>query len=396
MMAACKRTRYRVAYVVHTFDMGGLERCIARLANHLDRSRFEPLVICLNRTGDAGDWITAADVDIVELHKRPGNDPRVIGRLAHELRQQRVDLVHSHNWGTLLETTLAALRAGTSARVHAEHGLKQSGWKRYLRASLSRWSLLRTDALVAIADGVRDRLAQLGNRVADHVTLIPNGVDDTSCREPGRRRRELRKQLNIPDSATVLGSVGRLAPVKDFATAIETLTCLHRHHPETHLVLVGGGPERKALEAKVGEAGLGGRVHLVGQQQNISHWLTTFDVFVNSSLHEGMSLSILEAMAAGLPLAVTDVGENGALAGGSAPCGRVVPAGDARALAAAVRPMLEDSTVRRVLGERARRRFEDHYRTERMVDRYQQLYLDLLRNRAPTQAPAAATELVNS
>ena len=113
----------RIAFVVHTFDMGGLERCVARLVNRLDPARFEPMIVCMDRNGDAAGWLQRPDVPIVELRKRAGNDPAVIRRLAKTLRENRIDVVHSHNWGTLLETVLARRWAKTAYHGHAEHGL---------------------------------------------------------------------------------------------------------------------------------------------------------------------------------------------------------------------------------------------------------------------------------
>ena len=88
----------RIACVVHTFDMGGIERCVAHLANHLDRSRFRPLIVCLNRSGSAAQWITRDDIPIVEIKKKPRNDLGAVRRLAGVLKEHQVDVVHSHNW----------------------------------------------------------------------------------------------------------------------------------------------------------------------------------------------------------------------------------------------------------------------------------------------------------
>ena len=142
----------RVVYVVHTFETGGLERCTANLCNLLDRSRFCPLVVCLNRNGAASDWIRAKDVPIVELRKRPSNDPKVVFRLAGVLRENAIDLVHSQNWGTLVETVLARRLARVRQHVHGEQGLELSdlqlrGFRRWLRRSGTRWGFRRANAL---------------------------------------------------------------------------------------------------------------------------------------------------------------------------------------------------------------------------------------------------------
>ena len=369
----------RIAYVVHTFDVGGLERCVARLVNHLDTERFSPLVICLNRSGDAAGWIQRADVPVIELGKRQGNDLRVIWRLAKALRDHRVDVVHSHNWGTLLETTLARRRAGVPAHVHAEHGLELAdlqiaSWRKRLRGCVARWALARADAVVAVADGVRRRLASRFGHPADAVELIGNGVDAMRNGDSPAQRDRIRRSLGVSKDTPVIGSVGRLAPVKDFGTAIEAISMMVGRGRNVHLVVVGSGPELDRLTAKTKAAAVDANVHFVGQQDNVGDWLAAMDLYVNSSLNEGMSLSILEAMSAGLPSVVTDVGENAALVGGNPCCGLIAPPQDAKRLAGALEELLDDRDARRRCGACARERFEQLYSTKHMVTRYENLY----------------------
>ena len=114
----------RVAYVVYRFDVGGLERCVANLCNHLDRERFQPMVVCLERSGSAAAWLERDDVEVVELHKRAGNDLGVVRRLARVLKDRNVHVVHSHNWGTLVET--AAARREVCAEVAPDRHVRRA------------------------------------------------------------------------------------------------------------------------------------------------------------------------------------------------------------------------------------------------------------------------------
>ncbi len=136
--------RRHIAYIVHTFQMGGLERCIADLVNHLDRGRFQPHIFCLDRCGDAADWIKAADVPVEELHKHAGNDLRAVHQLGKLCQRHSIDLVHSHNWCTLVETMAARKWAGVPRHVHAQHGmdvgyLHLDGWHGRLQREAMRW-----------------------------------------------------------------------------------------------------------------------------------------------------------------------------------------------------------------------------------------------------------------
>ena len=364
--------------------MGGLERCIARLANHLDRERFAPMVICLNRSGDAADWITCDDVPIVELHKRPGNDPGVIRRLARALREHKVDIVHSHNWGTLLETTLARRWARTPVHVHAEHGLeldalRVTGWKSKLRCVAARWALRRVDRIVAVAKHVQQSVASRCGLDIDQIEVLTNGVDLDGHVSTPKTRHQLRKSIDVDDNAFVVGSIGRLAPVKDFGNAIKAISLLVQKGHNTHLVLVGMGPELDSLIAQVQELNMQRNIHFVGQQSNVGEWLSAMDLYINSSLSEGMSLSILEAMAAGLPSVVTDVGENATLIRGENGCGTVVRPSDANALATAILDQFLHRSLRKSFGQFARLRHATLYSVEQMVAGYEHVYTNALR-----------------
>jgi len=371
--------RLRVAYIVHTFDMGGLERCISRLANHLDRAKFEPVIICLDRGGDASRWLEVDDVPVVELRKRPGNDPGVVKRLANELKRRDIQIMHSHNWGTLLEATLARKFSGTPVHVHAERGMEfsdqhKSGLRAWLRYRASCWALNRANAIVAVADVVRERLKSHCGKLRPEIFVVPNGVDVPPGAEQDESRSSILNRCGIPGDAFVLGSVGRLAAVKDFGVAIEAVALLQRRGCEAHLVLVGEGPERKRLADLANQHSCATRIHLVGQQADIGTWYRAMDVYLNVSQSEGMSQAILEAMSLGRPMVVTDVGANRALTGGDGACGLIVPPRNPAALEEAVTRLANDRAYRRQLSENGLERYQSLYSVNKMIQAYERLY----------------------
>ncbi len=376
----------RIGYIVHALNVGGLERCVARLVNQLDRSRFVPVVICLDRRGDAANWIEAADARILELKKKPGNDVTAVARLAAVFRDQRIEIVHSHNWGTLVETAIGRRWSQVPVHVHAEHGTvagatDRTSWKVRLRTQAMRWTLRTADAVVVVSEAVRHRLQDMTGFPPSQVRLIPNGVDLPWHRSDADDAQRLRRQLGVSPSDTLVGSVGRIASVKDYGSAIRALCEIAAKGLPVHLVLVGEGPERESLTMIARSLGLADRVHLVGQQLNVGAWLRAMDVYLNSSLSEGMNLSILEAMAVGLPMVVTDVGENAQMVGGNNPCGLVVCSADSGALGAALLQLITNRTLRDGFRENAVRRHIDQYGAERMVRRYEDLYSQLARDR---------------
>ena len=376
----------RVALVVSTFEMGGLERCAASLINHLDRSRYTPTLVSLSRVGGAASWISVDDLEVVELNKRPGNDPSVVWKLARTLRERGIDVVHSHNWGTLVETTLARRWAGVPVHVHAEHGLELSDlelrrWKFVLRRTAMRWALNRASAVVVVAESVREKLVQRSGISAKKIKVVPNGVELPGLEDADRRARDIRASLRLEDGEWLLGSVGRLAPVKNFCMAIDALALLRQRGVRAHLAIVGDGPDQDKLQTYAREHGVADCIHLAGQQEDVAAWYAAIDVYLNSSLSEGMNLAIIEAMAAGVPTVVTDVGASRMMVDTEPANGLVVPSGDASQLAAATGQLLDNKTQRDHMSNCGRLKFRNEYGVAAMTHRYTELYRQYVRDR---------------
>jgi glycosyltransferase involved in cell wall biosynthesis len=381
----------RVAYIVHGFGVGGIERCVAHLANHLDRERFQPLIIALTRNGAAADWIERDDVPIVEINKRTTNDPMVVLGLARVLREYNVDIVHSHNWGTLIETSVARRWAGVPCHVHTEHGQglheRVGSLKGRLRRQATYWAFNRADAVVVCAESVRPLVTARSGFPESRIRFLPNGVEDPLERPINVQPTELRRQLGISEEALIVGSIGRVVDVKDFPTAVAAIGLLQNERVSVHLVIVGDGPNVKPLQDRIRDLGLTDRVHLVGWHTNIADWLRLFDVYINCSRSEAMSMGILEAMAAGLPIVATDVGDNRYLVAGDNPCGITVGKENPAGLADALAEILRNNVGRRQYAEAARRRYEETYTTARMSQRHEMLYERLLDHHRSVNVP---------
>jgi len=377
-MQTADANRIRIAYIVHGFDVGGIERCVAHLANHLDRSQFQPMIVSLTRNGTAADWIENDDVPVVEIQKRNGNDPSAVLRLARQFKQHNVDVVHSHNWGTLVETAVARRWAGVTGHVHTEHGqglhVGVGGLKQQLRRRATYWAFDRADAVLICAESVKSLVAVRSGFPESRLQFLPNGVDDPLEQPVRFAPAELRSQLGIPTDAFVVGSVGRLVDVKDFPTAVSAVAAIPDQSRPVHLVIVGDGPNRQPLQELVADLNVGDRVHLVGWHADVADWLRLFDTYLNCSRSEAMSMGILEAMAAELPLIVTDVGDNPLLAGGESPCGLIVDAENPGQMAAAIEQLASDPQMQEAFSKQAVDRYRRRFSTERMVKEHAALY----------------------
>ncbi len=372
------RRQIRIAYVVNSFAMGGLERSIARLVNGMDRDRFAPVVICLSNETSAAGWIDDQSTPVLTLNKKSGNDFAIVRRLADTLCQRSIDLVHSHNWGTLIETTLARRMSRVPIHVHAERGtvggsIVGKGFRQYMRAQAMRWAMNRADAVISNAISVGERVEARCSYPANRIHVISNGMESLRLADHDAARETVRSALGITSETVLIGSVGRLNSVKAFELAVEAISMLPKS-PVAHLVLVGDGGELSFLQGRAATLSVLERVHFAGKQEDVGRWLAAMDIYINTSLSEGMSQSIVEAMSVGLPLVVTDVGDNGLLATGPPGCGIVVDSGSASQLANALQCLIANPAQRTKLGRSALASFHASYEFQRMIDDYQAFY----------------------
>ncbi len=356
--------RLRVVHVLHSFGTGGLEKGIAALIRHASAD-IEPVVLCLSRNG-ASARLVPPGTRILELFKPPGNSLRFVGRLAREIRSLRPDVVHTRNWGGL-EGVLAGRMIGFRAVVHGEHGWEMqdpdgSDPRRVrTRRFLSRW--VREYTCVSRR---MEKWLEREVRVRKPVTQVYNGID-TKVYAPGPAAA-LRKALNLPAGAPVVGTVGRLDPIKDHRTLLEAFAAVRRRRPEACLLVVGDGAERRNLEPAAGEG-----VWFLGSRQDVPELLRAMDLFVLPSINEGISNTLLEAMASGLPAIATRTGGNPELVDHQR-TGLLFPVGDVRALAEGIERYLSHGELRAAHGRAAREEAVQRFGVEGMVRAYERVY----------------------
>jgi glycosyltransferase involved in cell wall biosynthesis len=364
--------RVRVLHVVLDLDQGGLERLVPDIVRRLSPERFEAHVLALKFLGRNAAGLEAyGGLHVAAPMPRwsmiwPRGLTRQIGALAP-------DVVHTHS-GVWYKASLAARRASVHRLVHTDHGRQRPDpWSaRFFDGRAAR----RTDVVVAVSEVLARQLERTVVRDASRVVVVPNGVD-TQLFRPRPDSGTVRAELGIPAEAPVIGSVGRLDPIKAYDVMIEAFARLLANwnaRPRPALVLAGDGPERGRLEALVRARGLGASARLVGWRDDVHDLYATFTLFTLSSWSEGTSLSLLEAMSAGLCPVVTDVGGTPAVLGDRLRH-RLVPPRQPDALAAAWRAALDDAGRRRDDAALARSRVEEAFGLDAMVRRYEAIYL---------------------
>ncbi len=359
----------RVTHVVHDLNGGGFESLIAAMARRLADSSVVLSTISLSgREGRVGGVIRRLlDQYLVMGPMHPVSMLAPVA-LARTIAATRPDVVHLHS-GVWHKGSLAARRAGVRGVVYTEHGREHFNFSRIAR-SLDRLASKRTDVVVAVSDRLHRYLVDSLGVSGRRVVTIPNGVDTHEfC--PGPAPRAFRASLGLAPDSLVIGSVGRLEPVKAYSRLVEAVARVRALGTPRPLqcVIWGDGPERPGLEALVRSLGLERDILLPGWTDSPVAAHRTLDVFVLTSISEGTSVSLLEALACGVAPVVTDVGGNGDVLG-TALAGQLVPSGDADRLAAALRDMLGDRERRERAGRLGRARVVARYSLDGMIERY--------------------------
>lgn len=351
----------RILQVVNNLQYGGLEKLVIGLSAALNHGRHESLICCLESPGPMAADAQERGIPVRSLGKQPGFDLGLILRLAKLMKQERIDVVHTHNMGPLLYGALAAKLAGCRAVLNTRHGRE---WKQ--RPSFVwRWNR----AVVAISEDARTRLLASNRVDPRRVRVIANGIDLD-------RFAPATAGAQKPRQGMVFGTVARLAQEKDHATLLRAFATLGVSHPDAGLVIVGDGELRLQLERLAAQLGVSARVAFLGFQQDVAGCLQRFDCFVLSSVTEGISLTLLEAMAAAKPVIATRVGGNPEVVEEGV-TGLLVPPSHPDALAAAMQRLLTDRGLAERMGQAGRARAQARFSLARMAEAYGQLYEDL-------------------
>jgi len=371
-----------LVHVLYRLQVGGLENGVVNLVNQLPHERYRHAIVCLTEATDFRERVERPDVAVYEMHKRAGQDLGLWRNLYRLFREIRPAIVHSRNIGCL-EAQIPAWLARVPCRVHGEHGWDVSDpdggnrsyrWLRRLHSPL-------VHRFIALSREIERYLVQRVGISPRKVSRIYNGVDnvrfqpgDSGALPPGF----------TDDESVVFGTVGRMHGVKDQTNLCRAFVLLCEQHaelaPRLRLLMVGDGPLREACREMLAAAGLTERAWLPGSRHDIPELMRALDVFVLPSLAEGISNTILEAMASGLPVIATAVGGNGELVadGGT---GVLVPPAEPQALAAAMAAYAGDPRLRQTHGDAGRRRVAEEFSMAQMLAAYGGVYDELLETR---------------
>ena len=358
------------------------------IAGMLDPNRFDVAVLSGPRTGSEGSLIDEVRSRGISLtiepalvrEINPAKDLLALFHMTRFIQRGRYDIVHTNSSKAGILGRWAAWLAGTPVIVHTVHGWghndRQHSLVRRAFILLEQITAPITDRLVVVSPRNTEKGLADGIGSPEKYTTIRSGIDLARFRQPTLPRDAVRAELGIPPDAPVVGSVTRLSPQKAPLDLVETAAQVAARRPDVHFVAVGDGPLRAEVEACIAARGLTDRFHLTGLRRDVPDLLHSFDLFVLSSLWEGLPRVLPQAMAAGLPI-VTTAADGSAEAVTDGVNGTLTPPGDTDAMAAALLHLLDDPALAARMGQAGRAR-ADEFGAHKMVDDIAALYKTLL------------------
>lgn len=367
-----KDRKIRVLFLVLEMDLGGLQRIVNLLIQKIDKDKFEPYLVCLDSGGMFFDQAASSCAGSHILSRKPGLfDRSLFRRLYGIVRDNRIDVIHSHN-GCSSYAALAGRLAGVRRVIHTDHGRLVPDRR---GAIMEDWLASHfLDRFVGVSAELTEYLRTKVRIGENRIRTIVNGVDDQMFRlRSAEDSRAIRSELGFRDADQIIGTVCRLDPIKNIGFMISCLPEILRRAPSSILAVVGDGPSREELSLQARLFGVESKVIFLGPRRDPENVMPAFDVYACSSISEGTSMTILEAMSCGLPVLASAVGGNPRLVNDSN--GILFDLNDRPAFINAAVAVLADQDSRLAMGARSRLRVKREFSLTEMTNKYQMMYL---------------------
>ena len=364
-------------HLINTLGLGGAERFLTGLVTHLDRDRFHPIVATLSGGGPFAETLQAGGIELYDLHFRHARDFAGTVRLYRLMRRLQPVIVHTHLMVDSFHGRLAAIAAGVPIRVVTQQNAYGGGqflprWQRWSNILLAR----ATQQFIAVSAGAAAYLQEAESVPPGKIVVLPNAIEPVQ-RTSAAEIDSFRRELAVPKDTLLIGVVARLTPQKGISYLLEALASLPSLPAPPHCIIVGDGILRSALEQERDRLGLAERVHFLGHRRDIALILSALDLFVLPSLYEGLSLALLEAMSAGVPVVATAVsGSQEIIVDGKN--GFLVPPADSAALAQRMYWVLTHPEKRGQIARRGRETVRQHFTIDAIAGQYEAIYSRLL------------------
>jgi sugar transferase (PEP-CTERM/EpsH1 system associated) len=372
--------KIKVMHVLSKLDTGGLENGVVNLCNNLDRARFEPMICCLNDIGPMAQRLKT-DIRLFNLNLSDRRDLFYPLRLAAFFRKENPDIVHTHGWGQWsLYAIIGARLGGIPVVINGEHG---SFFAKRHQIFLQRIIGLLSNIILSVSDSLKNEITKRFAISKQRMKVIHNGVDTqifTGNYDVFELKEELLNHFNfyIDTNSLVIGSVGSLKRQKNQTMLLQAIMALNIKRPDNNIkvIFVGDGPDRLMLEKYITDNNMKKQVVFLGERNDIPKLLSLFDVLVSTSLSEGLSNVILEAMSSAVPVIATKSVGTPELVYDSINGFIVYPPVDALGFAEKIKFLADNPQLLKTLSSNARKFIEENFSIKKMVSSYENIYLN--------------------
>jgi glycosyltransferase involved in cell wall biosynthesis len=368
--------RVGLTYVINSLNPGGTERLAVEMSCAL-AADYNVDVVCLDSPGLWAGALRSRGIPVHSLWRQPGLDLSMSVKLGQHFRQRDTRIVHAHQCTPWFYCALSRLWNPKPRLLVEEHGRLYPEAENRTRALVNRMLICRlTHRYVAVSRDLRKRLQRYEGIEADQIEVIYNGVSDAEDLDRSARNA-LRSEFGFGERDFVVGTVGRCDPIKNLPMLVASLASATKQAESVRGLIIGDGPTFGEVHNAVENAGLSQRVRLTGYRTDARKLTQCLDLFVLASFSEGTSMALLEAMAAGVAAAVTDVGGNAEIVLDHE-SGWTVPSGSVESLTAVIVEAATDARKRREFALAGRQRFQEHFSMTSMLNAYRQRYSELL------------------
>jgi N-acetyl-alpha-D-glucosaminyl L-malate synthase BshA len=371
--------RPAICHVLHSMKTGGAE-VLAADFGRMHREAFDVMYLCLDDAGDLADSLKEEGFEVVVLGRNPGFDYSLPSKLGRILKNKQVDIIHAHQYAPFLYSSLArGILHSRPPIIFTEHGRTFPDYRRPKRCFANKFLLKSSDRVVAVGKQVKEALIKNEGIDPSRIDVIYNGVsvDRFSRKQDQQRRLATRMKEGVSDDMTVIIQVARLNPLKDHITAIRAMRQVVDKIPSSILLIVGEGEERAAIQDEINQLGLSRNVRMLGNRYDVQDLLEASDVFILTSVSEGIPLTVIEAMLSGLPCVATDVGGLSEIIEDGED-GFLVQAKDVLGLASRIVELVSAPEIARRFSEVGRTKTRLNFSSERMHAAYLELYQNML------------------
>ncbi|MDD5569386.1 MAG: glycosyltransferase [Candidatus Pacebacteria bacterium] len=362
----------RLMIITHDLALGGLQQVVVNLCHKINRDIFDVFVLCLRTLGDYAPELEKAGIKVILLpHNKNGVDYFAFLKAAKILKQEKIDILHTHNTQPFIDGVIGGLLAGVKTIVHTDHARAFPDKRRYMFAE---WILSHfIYKVVAVSQHTAQNLIKYEKISPRKIAVIPNGIDGGKYAITIDKNKK-RDELGITNQGPIIGIGVRLCEQKGITYLLKAMPRIIKDFPDCTLVIAGRGPLEENLKKEAEDLGILPNVKFIGMRLDVPALLKLFDVYVLPSLWEGMPMVLLEAMAAECAIVATDVGGVATVIS-SGKTGILIPAKSEDEIAGAVLKILNDSTARKQMVKNAKQLFNEKYDARIMTKEYESLFL---------------------